>query len=231
CDVSPPRGAVETSFLVVRWRRLSSWCGGDVSPHVKRLSSCAVSVSPRGAVEASPRGADLRRLSSWYSGDVSPRVLPGGVSPRGAVETSLLVRGWEKFLAARMGDSSLRIRVVCTKVRDNKKRIVRLKEGFAQGRHVIIVDDLVQSGGTLIECQKVLAAVGARHVSAYVTHGVFPNRSFERFIPEKQRGGAASGFKHFWMTDSCPQTVREVRDRAPFEILSLDASIGACLEL
>lgn len=121
--------------------------------------------------------------------------------------------------------------VVCTKVRDNKKRIVRLKEGFAQGRHVIIVDDLVQSGGTLIECQKVLAAVGARHVSAYVTHGVFPNRSFERFVPEKERGGAASGFKHFWMTDSCPQTVREVRDRAPFEILSLDASIGACLEL
>ena len=46
--------------------------------------------------------------------------------------------------------------VICTKVRDGDKRIVRLKEGVAKGRHVVIVDDLVQSGGTLIECQRLL---------------------------------------------------------------------------
>jgi len=43
--------------------------------------------------------------------------------------------------------------VVCTKVREGDKRIVRLKEGNVSGHHVVIVDDLVQSGGTLIECQ------------------------------------------------------------------------------
>jgi adenine/guanine phosphoribosyltransferase-like PRPP-binding protein len=43
--------------------------------------------------------------------------------------------------------------VVCTKVREGDKRIVRLKEGNPAGCHVVIVDDLVQSGGTLIECQ------------------------------------------------------------------------------
>ncbi|KAG0624220.1 hypothetical protein M758_3G232100 [Ceratodon purpureus] len=43
--------------------------------------------------------------------------------------------------------------VICTKVRDGNKRIVQLKEGDPTGRHVVIVDDLVQSGGTLIECQ------------------------------------------------------------------------------
>ena len=48
--------------------------------------------------------------------------------------------------------------VICTKVRDGDKRIVRLKEGEPKGRHVVIVDDLVQSGGTLIECQKLLAS-------------------------------------------------------------------------
>ena len=41
-------------------------------------------------------------------------------------------------------------------MRDGDKRIVRLKEGVAKGRHVVIVDDLVQSGGTLIECQRLL---------------------------------------------------------------------------
>ena len=48
--------------------------------------------------------------------------------------------------------------MICTKVRDGAKRIVRLKEGEARGRHVVIVDDLVQSGSTLLECGKLLKA-------------------------------------------------------------------------
>lgn len=71
--------------------------------------------------------------------------------------------------------------IICTKVRDGAKRIVRLKEGAPRGRHVVIVDDLVQSGGTLLECGKLLALTGASAVSAYATHGVFPQRSFEKF--------------------------------------------------
>lgn len=47
--------------------------------------------------------------------------------------------------------------VICTKVREGDKRIVRLKEGNPTGCHVVIVDDLVQSGGTLIECQVLIA--------------------------------------------------------------------------
>lgn len=45
------------------------------------------------------------------------------------------------------------IQIVCNKVREGDKRIVRIKEGNPEGRHVVIVDDLVQSGGTLRECQ------------------------------------------------------------------------------
>ena len=45
------------------------------------------------------------------------------------------------------------MQIVCAKVREGDKRIVRIKEGDPKGRHVVIVDDLVQSGGTLIECQ------------------------------------------------------------------------------
>ena len=53
--------------------------------------------------------------------------------------------------------------VICSKVRDGNKRIVRVKEGEAKGRHVVIVDDLVQSGGTLIECHGALETMGAKH--------------------------------------------------------------------
>mgnify|MGYP003741075749 CR=1 FL=1 len=35
--------------------------------------------------------------------------------------------------------------------------------------------------------QKVLAKHGASRISAYVTHGIFPNRSWERF--ERDNGG------------------------------------------
>ncbi|KAM7261653.1 hypothetical protein ACFE04_020730 [Oxalis oulophora] len=120
--------------------------------------------------------------------------------------------------------------VVCTKVREGDKRIVRLKEGNPAGCHVVIVDDLVQSGGTLIECQKVLKAHGAAKVSAYVTHGVFPKRSWERFLHKKD-AGADQAFDYFWITDSCPFTVKAIVGKAPFEILSLAGSIADALQI
>ncbi|KAA0034283.1 ribose-phosphate pyrophosphokinase 4-like [Cucumis melo var. makuwa] len=120
--------------------------------------------------------------------------------------------------------------IVCAKVREGDQRIVRLKEGEPKGRHVVIVDDLVQSGGTLRECQKVLAAHGAAKISAYVTHGIFPNKSWQRF--EHDNGGnPENGLTYFWITDSCPLTVKEVANRAPFEVLSLAGSIAAALRI
>ncbi|KAF3789566.1 Ribose-phosphate pyrophosphokinase 3, partial [Nymphaea thermarum] len=120
--------------------------------------------------------------------------------------------------------------VICTKVREGDKRFVRLKEGDPRDRHVVIVDDLVQSGGTLIECQKMLAAHGAGKISAYVTHGVFPNRSWERFQHDSGVG-PENGFTYFWITDSCPLTVKEVSSRRPFEILSLAKAIASSLQI
>lgn len=117
--------------------------------------------------------------------------------------------------------------IICTKVRDGAKRIVRLKEGEPKGRHVVIVDDLVQSGSTLIECQKLLASQGAAHVSSYVTHGVFPNETWRRFKSVEDGGG----FKYFWITDSCSNTVSALQNQSPFEVLSLAEPIAACLQI
>ncbi|KAJ8773639.1 hypothetical protein K2173_005885 [Erythroxylum novogranatense] len=120
--------------------------------------------------------------------------------------------------------------IVCAKVREGDQRIVLIKEGDPQGRHVVIVDDLVQSGGTLIECQKVLAKHGAARVSAYVTHGIFPNRSWQRFNFDNG-GNPGTGLTYFWITDSCPLTVKEVLNKPPFEVLSLAGSIAAALQI
>ncbi|KAL6505485.1 ribose phosphate diphosphokinase subunit prs3 [Orobanche hederae] len=131
-------------------------------------------------------------------------------------------------------------RIVCAKVREGDQRIVRIKEGDPKGRHVVIVDDLVQSGGTLAECQKVLAKHGAVKISAYVTHGIFPNKSWERFNHDEGvqitmvvdiLGNPETGMTYFWITDSCPETVKKVKHRRPFEVLSLAAAIASALQI
>ncbi|KAI3987733.1 hypothetical protein MKX01_028467 [Papaver californicum] len=79
--------------------------------------------------------------------------------------------------------------------------------------------------------QKVLAAHGATKVSAYVTHGVFPKRSWERFTCSNEKEGSQRAFSYFWITDSCSHTVKAIGDKAPFEVLSLAGSITDALQI
>ena len=91
------------------------------------------------------------------------------------------------------------------------------------------MDDLVQSGGTLIECQALLQKLGATKVSAYVTHGVsFPEQKLETSLA---KGAGGQGFSNFWITDSCPMTVKDVEGLKPFEVLSLARRIAKSLQI
>ena len=73
-----------------------------------------------------------------------------------------------------------------------------------------------------------VAEQGAADVSAYVTHGVFPKDSWRRFA---SANGTNDGFKHFWITDSCPKTALSVEGQAPFEVISLAGPISAALHI
>ena len=108
--------------------------------------------------------------------------------------------------------------VKCDKVRDGANRKIIIKEGDPRGRHVIIIDDLVNSGKTLIECRHELVKAGAVKVSAFVPHGVFPKKAWRKITPEL--------FGNFWITDSCPQTARAVKGAKPFHVISLTRPIA-----
>jgi phosphoribosylpyrophosphate synthetase len=109
--------------------------------------------------------------------------------------------------------------IVCGKTRgEGDARIVTIQDGNATDKHIVIVDDLVQTGGTLYETGKVLKDAGAAGVNAFVTHGVFPNDSWKLF----NKGGSRACFDKFWVTNSIPT----VTDTLPtkdgvFEVLDL----------
>lgn len=42
-------------------------------------------------------------------------------------------------------------RIICAKVREGDKRIITIKEGDPKGKDIVIIDDLIQTGGTLRE--------------------------------------------------------------------------------
>jgi ribose-phosphate pyrophosphokinase len=70
--------------------------------------------------------------------------------------------------------------------------------GEVDGRDCIIIDDIVDSGGTLCNAAEALLANGARSVSVYVSHGVLSGGAVARI--------AASSIEMLTITDSIAAT-------------------------
>ena len=66
--------------------------------------------------------------------------------------------------------------------------------GDVSGHKCILIDDIVDSGGTLVNAAEALLNAGALEVSAYITHGVLSDGAAERV--------AASKLKELVITDS-----------------------------
>ncbi|KAJ1429831.1 phosphoribosyltransferase-like protein [Ochromonadaceae sp. CCMP2298] len=111
--------------------------------------------------------------------------------------------------------------VTCGKMRDGDRRVVTIQDGSAAGKNVVIVDDLVQTGGTLYECGMALKAAGATSVSAFVAHAVFPNQSWRRFL----RGSDRGCFDKFLVTNSIPTVTDSIPRDDVFTVLDLSNKI------
>lgn len=111
--------------------------------------------------------------------------------------------------------------VTCGKTRDGDKRVVYIQDGNPEGKTVVIVDDLVQTGGTLYECGVALKNAGAKGVNAFVAHGVFPNESWKRFMKAGDRGC----FDKFFLTNSIPTVTDVLPTDDVFEVFDLSTKI------
>lgn len=103
-------------------------------------------------------------------------------------------------------------RIICGKTRDGDKRVVTLKEGNPQGRDVVIIDDLIQTGGTIIEAAEMLRKQGAKSVRAFAPHGVFPKDSHIRL---------AGYLDELVVTDSIPENIERAKGVANMRVVSI----------
>ena len=89
--------------------------------------------------------------------------------------------------------------------------------GEVDGRTCILVDDIVDSGGTLVNAADALLAQGAKDVYAYITHGVLSGGAVARIT--------ASRLKELVITDSI-QATEAVRVAVNIRGLSIATLIG-----
>ena len=87
--------------------------------------------------------------------------------------------------------------------------------GEVQGKHAILVDDIVDSGGTLCNAAKAITNAGALSVRAYITHGVLSDEACQKV--EK------SVLEELVVTDTiadrCPKNCKKTRQVSVAELI------------
>ena len=92
--------------------------------------------------------------------------------------------------------------------------------GEVEGKVCILVDDIVDSGGTLCNAAEALLAQGAREVHAYITHGVLSGGAVARI--------SASKLKQLVLTDTI-QPTEAVRVAKNIRVISIAPLIGEAI--
>jgi ribose-phosphate pyrophosphokinase len=93
--------------------------------------------------------------------------------------------------------------------------------GDVEGRHCILVDDIVDSGGTLCNAADALMKKGAKDVYAYITHGVLSGGAVARI--------AASQIKELVLTDTI-QPTEAVRVAKNIRVISVGSLLGEAIK-
>ncbi len=92
--------------------------------------------------------------------------------------------------------------------------------GEVQGHTCILVDDIVDSGGTLVNAAEALLNQGAAAVHAYITHGVLSGNAVTRITGSK--------LKELVITDSI-QPTEAVRSARNIRVLPIASLIGEAI--
>jgi len=102
--------------------------------------------------------------------------------------------------------------IICHKSREKANIVGSMTAiGDVEGRNVVIIDDMVDTAGTITKCANMLMEKGALSVRAICTHPVLSGNAYEKI--------AASALQQFIVTDTIP--LDENADTSKFTILSI----------
>ena len=69
----------------------------------------------------------------------------------------------------------------------NETKVMRVV-GSVAGLSCVMIDDMIDTGGTIIEGARALKELGAENVTVIATHGLFSGPAIERFMKAKEEG-------------------------------------------
>tara|TARA_B100000676_G_scaffold23053_1_gene20380 strand:- start:551 stop:1483 length:933 start_codon:yes stop_codon:yes gene_type:complete len=101
------------------------------------------------------------------------------------------------------------------------KSVVMNVIGNVKGKTCIIVDDIIDSGGTIVNAAKILKQRGARDVHVYVSHGVLSGDAVEKV--------RKSQIKNLVITDTIDNS-QKVKKAKNIEILTISNLVGEAIK-
>ena len=93
--------------------------------------------------------------------------------------------------------------------------------GEVKGKTCIIVDDIIDSGGTIVNAAKALKDRGAKEVYVYITHGVLSGEAVKKI--------KNSVIKNLVITDTI-DNINKTKSAKNIEVLSISALMGEAIK-
>jgi len=93
--------------------------------------------------------------------------------------------------------------IFCAKIRYEGRLMNSISQEIFPEYHYILVDDVVNTGNTILESARICCEKGALNISMFSIHAVFPQDSWKKFLNPLSTNSAIK-LKNFWITDSIP---------------------------
>jgi ribose-phosphate pyrophosphokinase len=138
-----------------------------------------------------------------------------------------------RALAKRLDDADLAI-IDKRRPRPNESKVMNII-GEVEGRTCVLIDDMVDTAGTLCQAAQALKDEGAIKVVAYITHPVLSGAAIERIsksvldelvvtdtIPLSEEGLACKRIRQLSVAGLLAETVRRINDEESVSSLYID---------
>ena len=104
--------------------------------------------------------------------------------------------------------------IICHKSREKANVVGSITAiGEVEGKNVVIVDDMIDTAGTLAKAANVLKDMGAASVRACATHAVFSGPAYDRI--------AESALEEVIVSDTIPLDSNPAKDKSKITVLSM----------